>query len=238
VNAAIASNTGSYTGYSFAIPANIVRKVTDDLLNYGMVQRAYLGVTIRQVDSKLVKEKGLNVINGVFIETVTETGGARQAGVREGDVIVAVNNMPVTTNAELLEIIGQHNPGDIVSVAVNRDGDLKNYEVELKNQEGTTELANKGDDFYLDDLGAVLEIAPDSEMRKLNLTHGLKVVELKDGMLSKGGVQNGFIILEINGLKIKTREDVGYALSNVRSGVIRIEGVYPNGMRMNYGFIL
>ncbi len=238
VNAAIASNTGSYTGYSFAIPANIVRKVTDDLLNFGLVQRAYLGVTIRQVNSELVKEKGLGVINGVFIESVTDNGGARQAGVREGDVIVSVNSMPVTTNAELLEIIGQHNPGDIVSVAVNRDGDVKNYDVELKNQEGTTELAKKGDDFYLDDLGAVLEQVPDSEMRKLNLTYGLKVVELKDGMLSKGGVQNGFIILEINGLKIKTREDVGYALSNVRSGVIRVEGIYPNGMRMNYGFIL
>ncbi len=238
VNAAIASNTGSYTGYSFAIPSNIVKKVADDLLNFGMVQRAYMGVTIRQVDSQLAREKDLSVVNGVYIESVTENGGARQAGAREGDVITMINNRPVTTNAELLEIIGQHNPGDVVSVVVNRKGELKKYEVELKNQQGTTELAKKDDEFFLDDLGATLEVVPDAEMRKLNLTYGLKVVDLKDGMLKKGGVQQGFIILEINGVQIKSRDDVGYGLNSGRTGVIRIEGVYPNGMRMNYGFIL
>lgn len=238
INAAIASNTGSYTGYSFAIPVNIVRKVADDLLNYGLVQRAYLGVTIRQVDSKLVREKSLGVNNGVFIESVTDNGGAKQAGVRSGDVITGINNTNVTTTAELLEIVGQHNPGEIVSVTVNRDGKVQSYEVELRNQEGTTLLAKKTDNFFMDDLGATLELVPDSDKRKLNLNYGLKVVELKDGMLRRGGVQKGFIILEINGVTIKSKEDVAQALGNVRSGVIRIEGVYPNGMRMNYGFIL
>lgn len=238
INAAIASNTGSYTGYSFAIPVNIVKKVADDLLNYGLVQRAYLGVTIKQVDSKLVKEKSLGVVNGVYIETVTDNGGARQAGVRSGDVITGINNIPVTTTAELLEIIGQHNPGEIVSVSVNRDGKSEKYEVELRNQDGNTVLAKKADNFFMDDLGATLELVPASEKSKLNLNYGLKVAELKDGMLKRGGVQKGFIILEINGVTIKSKEDVDYALGNVRSGVIRIEGIYPNGMRMNYGFIL
>lgn len=238
VNAAIASNTGSYAGYSFAIPANIVKKVIDDLLSFGMVQRAYMGVTIREVDSKLAKDKGLDVANGVYIESVSETGGAKASGIREGDVITAVNSHPVKSNAELLEIIGQHNPGDLVDVVIHRDGKDKLHQVELRNQEGSTTVEKKGDDFYLSDLGATLEQVPENDMRSLKLSGGLKVVELQDGMLKKGGVQEGFIILKINGYKIANRQDVSYALTNNRSGVIRIEGIYPNGMRMNYGFIL
>jgi serine protease Do len=238
VNAAIASNTGSYAGYSFAIPVNIVKKVVDDLLNFGLVQRAYLGVVIREVDSKLVKEKDLAVANGVYIESVSETGGARESGIKAGDVIVSVDSHAVKTNAELLEIIGQHNPGDIVSVLVQRNGNDQNFEVELKNQQGSTTIEKKGDDFFMSDLGATLDKVPVEEIRNLKLTGGLKVVELQDGMLKKGGVQNGFIILKINGIKIESKQDVDYALSNVSSGVIRIEGIYPNGMRMNYGFIL
>ncbi|MBW6459010.1 MAG: trypsin-like peptidase domain-containing protein [Bacteroidales bacterium] len=238
INAAIASNTGSYTGYSFAIPVNIVRKVADDLLNYGMVQRAYLGVTIRQVNSALAREKDLSVFNGVFIETLTSNGGAKQAGVKSGDVITGINNIPVTTTSELLEIIGQQNPGDIVTVTVNRNGKVQQMDVELRNQDGNTGLAKKSDDFFMSDLGATLEAVPQSEMNKLRLTHGLKVTDIQDGMLKKGGVQNGFIIQEINGVKVRSKEDVNQALKNVRSGIIRIEGIYPNGMRMNYGFIL
>lgn len=238
VNAAIASNTGSYAGYSFAIPVNIVKKVVDDLLNYGLVQRAYLGVTIREVDSKLMKEKELDVMNGVYIESVTDNGGAKASGIKSGDVIVSVDDHAVRTNAELLEIIGQHNPGEIVDVRVHRNGGEQNFQVELKNQLGSTSVEKKGDDFFMSDLGATLEQVPSEDMKNLNITNGLKVVELQDGMLKKGGVQKGFIILKINGMKISSKQDVDNALQNVQSGVIRIEGVYPNGMRMNYGFIL
>jgi len=238
VNAAIASNTGSYAGYSFAIPVNIVKKVVDDLLNYGMIQRGYLGVTIREVDSKLVKDKGLDIKNGVYVESVTETGGAKESGIKPGDVIVSVNDHAVRTNAELLEVIGQHNPGQIMDVKVHRDGSDQNFRVELKNQQGNTSIEKKGDDFFISDLGATLEIIPDEDRQNLNLTNGLKVVALQDGMLKKGGVQEGFIILKINGLKITSRQDVENALKNIKSGVIRFEGIYPNGMRMNYGFIL
>jgi len=238
VNAAIASNTGSYAGYSFAIPVNIVKKVVDDLLNFGVVQRAYMGVTIREVDSRLVKEKDLDMANGVYIESISENGGAKESGMREGDVIVSVDNFSVKTNAALLEIIGQHNPGDIVSVMVHRNGQNQDFQVELRNQQGSTAIAKKDNNFYRSDLGATLEQVPEEDIRNLKISGGLKVFELQDGMLKKGGVQKGFIILQINGVKINSKEDVDYALSNIRSGVIRIEGVYPNGMRMNYGFIL
>ena len=110
--------------------------------------------------------------------------------------------------------------------------------MELRNQQGNTSVEKKGDDFYLEDLGATLIRVPSEDKKNLNLDSGLKVIDLGDGMLKKGGVQTGFIILKINGVKISSRQDVEYALQNIRSGVIRIEGVYPNGMRMNYGFIL
>ena len=238
INAAIASNTGSYTGYSFAIPSNIVQKVVDDLLNFGNVQRAYIGVTIREVDSKFAKEKDLEVINGVYVESVSETGGAKSAGIEEGDVIVSVDNLPVKTNAELLEIIGQHNPGDLVNIIIDRNGKRQEYNVELRNHEGTTAIAKQSDDFYLADLGATFENIPEKDAKNLGLTYGLKVTGLTDGMLKRGGVQEGFIILKINGINIESKSDVDQALANTRSGVIRIEGIYPNGMRMNYGFIL
>jgi serine protease Do len=238
VNAAIASNTGSYAGYSFAIPVNIVKKVVNDLLNYGMIQRAYLGVTIREVDSKLVKDKELDVINGVYVESVTDNGGAKDSGIKAGDVIISVGSHPVRTNAELLEVLAQHNPGHIVDVRVHRNGKEQVYQVELRNQQGNTVVEKKGDDFFMADLGATLEQVQDQDKRKLGISNGLKVVDLQDGMLKKGGVQTGFIIMKINGIVIKTRSDVDYALKNIKSGVIRIEGVYPNGMRMNYGFIL
>jgi len=153
-------------------------------------------------------------------------------------VIISVDNHSVKTNAELLEVIGQHNPGDVVSVLVNRDGTDKEFRVELRNQQGSTAVEKKGDDFFMSDLGATMEQVPDEDIKNLKLTGGLKVVELQDGMLKKGGVQNGFIILKINGFKIASKQDVDYALSNIKNGVIRIEGIYPNGMRMNYGFIL
>lgn len=238
INAAIASNTGSYAGYSFAIPSNIVKKVVDDMLNYGVVQRAYMGVSIREVDSKLAKEKQLPIANGVYIESVTETGGAKESGITSGDVIVSVDNHQVRTNSELLEVIGQHNPGDIVSVLVNREGVEKNFQVELRNQEGNTSIEKKGDNFFISDLGATFEQINSEDKTKLGITGGLKVVDLQDGMLKRGGVQQGFIILKINGIKIMTKQDADSALSNIKNGVIRIEGVYPNGMKMNYGFIL
>jgi serine protease Do len=215
-----------------------VKKVVNDLKKYGVVQRAYMGVTIREVDSKLMQEKKLDAADGVYIESVADNGGAKAAGIKEGDVITSIDNLPVKSNAELLEEIGQHSPGDFVNVTVDRDGKSMEFRVELKNQEGNTALAKKGDNFYMSDLGATLEQVPKEDLQSLKISNGLKVVDLQDGLLKKGGVQIGYIIQNINGTKIVSKDDVDRALSNVKNGVIRIEGIYPNGMRMNYGFIL
>ena len=238
INAAIASNTGSYAGYSFAIPVNIVKKVVNDFISYGQVQRAYLGVVIREVNSRLAEEKGLNVVNGVFIEDLAETGGARDAGLKEGDVIRSINRQPVHTTSELLEIIGQHNPGDKVNVEVLRDGKARDYLVELRNQSGSTEMIKEKAPEFQADLGAEFGAADGKLMSKLGLDYGMQVKSIGDGMLRKGGVEEGFIITRINDVLIRSIDDIENAMNNVRGGVIRIEGIYPNGMRMNYGFVL
>jgi Do/DeqQ family serine protease len=238
VNAAIASNTGSYTGYSFAIPANIVKKVVDDILSYGSVQRAYLGVVIREVDSKMAADKGLDVVSGVFIDGLSESGGAREAGLREGDVIRSVNQVPTNTTSELLEIIGQHSPGDVVMVDVRRNGKDMQYQVELRNQSGTTDITKKADSEYYAGLGANFTPITADLQKKLGISKGMQVTEVGDGLLQRGGVQAGFIILQINDTEVDSVSDIQDAMNDIEGGVIRIEGVYPNGMRMSYGFVL
>ncbi len=238
INAAIASNTGAYTGYSFAIPVNIVKKVVDDLMNYGQVQRAFIGVIIREMNAELADDKGFDEIQGVYVEALSEGGGAEEAGIEEGDLILSVDDISVNTTAQLLEIVGQHSPGDIVNVAVLRGDRVVDYKVELKNDRGETTLAKAEKDYYSSNLGATFETVSKEEMEDLGITNGLKVSELEEGLLLNGGVKEGFIILEINNVKIRDRNDINYAMNNTKGGVIRIEGVYPNGMRMNYGFIL
>jgi Do/DeqQ family serine protease len=238
INAAIASNTGSYAGYSFAIPVNIVQKVVNDFLSYGAVQRAYLGVVIREVDSRLAEEKGLDVVSGVYVEDLSENGGAKDAGIEKGDVIRYIGPQAITTTSELLEAIGQHGPGDVVEVTVLRDGKSLNYQVELRNQSGNTEKTRKPETEYVADLGASFKPVSEELMKKLGLTYGMQVDEIGEGMMNKGGIEEGFIIMQINKRQIKTLEDIDIAMKNVQGGVIRIEGIYPNGMRMNYGFVL
>jgi Do/DeqQ family serine protease len=238
INAAIASNTGSYAGYSFAIPVNIVKKVVNDFLDYGEVQRAYLGVVIREVNSRLADEKGLDVVSGVYIEELSDNGGAKDAGIQEGDVIRSINQQPTNTTSELLEVIGQHNPGDLVDVEVLREGENMNYMVELRNQRGSTEITTELASEFQTELGATFKPVSEELKKKLELDYGMQVEEVKDGILYKGGVEEGFIITEINDEDIKSLEDLENAMDKIRGGVIRIEGIYPNGMRMNYGFIL
>ena len=217
---------------------NIVKKVVNDFLSYGAVQRAYLGVVIREVDSKLADQKGLDVVSGVYIEDMSEGGGGKDAGMRKGDVIIAIDHQPTNTTSELLEIIGQHSPGDVVDVTVDRDGKDMDFQVELRNQSGTTAITKNEVSAFQADLGASFTKVPDDLRNKLQIKNGMQVAEVGDGILSKGGVEVGFIILKINDDTINSLDDIKSAMKHADDGVIRIEGIYPNGVRMNYGFVL
>ncbi len=237
INAAIASQTGAYEGYSFAIPVNIVKKVMDDLLSFGEVQRAYIGVSIRELTPDYAKELGVDP-NGVYVTSVTESGGAALAGIKGGDIITSIEGITVNSTAQLLEVIGQHRPGDNLSLAVLRDGNQKVFKVLLQNENGTTGLVKAQENFNIEQFGATFGQIPENEKESLRLKNGLKIIEMSKGLLRNGGVREGFIILRINNISINSQKDIELALANANDGFLKVEGVYPDGMRIIYGFEL
>ncbi|MDP6908176.1 MAG: Do family serine endopeptidase [Flavobacteriales bacterium] len=234
INTAIASNTGSYAGYSFAVPVNIARKVVDDILEFGTVQRAFIGVSIRDLNGKLAMEKGLKVSEGAFVMGLAGGGAAEDAGIRKGDIIVAVDGVEVKNVPELQEKIGSYRPGDYAKVTVLRDEKLRNFDVELRNRNGNTELVSKEADVMVQ-LGADLQPLNEYDMRKLGIRGGLQVKNLSNGKLKGAGIKEGFIITRVDRKSVQSSKDVISAL-NKKDGGVLIEGVYPNGLTAYYGF--
>lgn len=235
INSAIASNTGSYTGYSFAIPVNIARKVVADLLEFGEVQRAFIGVSIRDLDSKLAQEKSINELKGVYVNGLTTGGSAEEAGIKEGDVITKIGDVAINKVAELQEQIGRYRPGDKINVTLKRNNQEKILSVILKNKNGNTDVVEKAKIEVVSALGATFEDINDTDKKKLGIENGLKISKLSAGKLLSAGIKEGFIITGVDKKKISSVEDIKSALENKKGGVL-IEGVYPNGMRAYYGF--
>ncbi|MFP4469065.1 MAG: Do family serine endopeptidase [Bacteroidales bacterium] len=233
INAAIASNTGSYAGYSFAIPVNIVKKVVNDFINYGEIQRAYIGVTIRDIDSELADELALKNLKGVYVVSVVDNSSADDADVRPEDIILEIDGIEINSVSRLLETIGQHNPGDRVNVTLDRDGRIIQKELLLKNRENSFDIVSNQTDETIEALGALFEQPPVEEMSRLGIDYGMKIVEMDRGKLMNKGVREGFIITEIDKNPIRSIDDIKNQLTGKRGGVL-IEGVYPNGQRAYY----
>jgi len=231
INAAIASGTGYYTGYSFAIPVNIVRKVVEDFMKFGKIQRAYLGLYYREIDDQFAKEKGFTDLRGIYVDDVVEGGPAAIAGIRQGDVIVRIDNNHINGKAELMEIIGQKNPGDKVTVIVMRDG--RESELALTMQSEESQVASVRDS-KMNYQGATFSPVTLNEKRKFNIDYGFKITALQNGKLKNAGISAGFIVLSVDRKPIRTTQDLKEALTN-RQGGILIEGIYPNGLRAYYG---
>lgn len=233
INTAIASQTGSYTGYSFAVPANIVQKVVADLKEYGEVQRALLNVNIGDVDAEVAKEYNLDKIEGVFIGKVQPGGAAELAGIKDKDVIISVDGVPVNSTAELQEQIGKHRPGDKVTVVIKRDNKKKPFNVTLRNKHGDTEIV-KGenpDDIF----GAKFEAVSDRDKEDLGIRYGIKITELKDGKFKDAGIKKGFIVTQVNKNAVSEVNDFKRIIKNSRGGIL-VEGIYPNGEVAYYVF--
>jgi Do/DeqQ family serine protease len=234
INSAIKSNTGSYTGYSFAIPSNIVKKVVSDIIEFGEVQRAFLGVSINDITDEIAQKLNLSTLKGVFVAGVNNNGAAAEAGIEPGDIITKVGNIEVNKTSELLEHIGQFRPGDKVNLTVIRDGKEKIIPVVLKNYKGSTELVNKTEIAQWQALGADFTEINEKEKKALGIEYGLKIKQLKSGKLAYAGIQPGFIITKINNEPIKDFSDLIDKINKSNGGVL-IEGVYPNGKRAYYG---
>ena len=226
INTAIASPTGAYSGYGFAVPANIVNKVVKDLMEYGVVQRGVLGVMIRTVDGKLTKENNLKVTEGVYVDSLLENSAAGNAGIKVGDVILSVDEIAIESTPKLQETIARHRPGDIVNIIVDRKGKQKDFKVTLNNRKGNTKLVQKEHRAILDVLGANLETLDKETANKLDLQGGVKVKELYTGKLRKyTEIREGFIITKIDGASINTLEELEKRLEKKKGGVL-LEGVY------------
>lgn len=232
INTAIASMTGSYSGYSFAIPSTIVKKVVADLKEYGIVQRAILGVSISEINGETAKKFGIDEIKGVYVADVSNNSGAEEAGIKKGDIILRVDNTVVNSPSKLQEQIGMHHPGDIVKVMIKRDHKTKLFNVTLRNMLGDTKIIKSGTDEFL---GATFKNISKEEAFRLRINNGIKIAKINRGKLKDAGLKAGFIITYVNKEEVKSIEDFE-RIVNHSSGGILIEGIYPNGERAYFVF--
>jgi Do/DeqQ family serine protease len=235
INTAIASQTGSYTGYSFAVPVSIVEKIVADLMEYGEVQRGMLGINIRDVNSDLANELDLSTTQGVYVANVMEDSGAEEAGIEKGDVIIDVNGEEVTRVSELQEKISRFRPGDKVNVTAMREGKKKEFYVTLRNIYGSTDVVKGGKSFEI--LGAEFEEVSNSEKARLRIRNGLQVTNISRGKLQEAGIQEGYIITKANRVPISSTEDLRKVVDMVEEGLF-LTGIYPSGQVAYYAINL
>jgi serine protease Do len=235
INAAIASPTGSYAGYSYAIPANIVKKVAADIIQYGAVQRAYLGIETRDFKNATPQEIskfGLDKNVGVYVAKVAPQSGAMAAGIKEGDFIAAINNVPINSFPQLTEQISRFKPGDHISVSYLRNGKTINTNVELKNKNGTTDVVKEKPVSQI--LGAQFRSLSTQELKKYNITGGLQITDLGNGLLAQQtNIKKGFVVSGVNGNPVKDAASLDQLLSG-QNVSIQLEGFYPGSNGMYY----
>ena len=234
ITSAIISPSGAYSGNSFAIPVTIVKKVVNDLKEYGQVQRAFIGVNIKDLVSEDADKFKLNELKGVLITRVIDDGSAKEAGLKENDVILKFDGNSVNTVSELQEQVGKHRPGDKGTVTYSRNGKENTIPIILKNQAGNTSVvtaAMEGDIVF----GARLEALGSSEMSSMDVDYGVKVVEINEGKFKDIGMARGYIILSVNGKKVKTPADVR-EFTNSEKTLKSISGIQPDGTIFNYQY--
>lgn len=235
INTVIKSSTGSYIGYSFAVPESIVRKVVSDLKEYGVVQRALLGITYRYIDQDFVdnmgEETGVKTVGGVYVASVVEGGAASEAGLRKGDVITSIDGVELDAPSKLAEQIGKHRPNDKIKIIVKRGENVKHFEVTLRNKAGKAELLPSDAVDVVKVLGGRFAEADAKLCKKLDIRGGVQVTQVNaGGLLARARVREGFVITHINDKAIDSVADLNSITSKVRS----IDGVYPDGRAASY----
>jgi Do/DeqQ family serine protease len=236
INTAIASQTGSYSGYSFAVPVNLVEKVMRDLIDYGVVQRGYLGVQINDITQEIKTKNNLPSTKGVFVAKVVEDGSADKAGINDGDVILKIGTKEVNSVASLQEEIGKRRPGDKVSITVRtKKGEEEIKELILRNKEGETKLISKEEISKNAALGATFTELTDKEKKELNITYGVKIKSIQAGKLKSIGLTEGMVISKVNNEPIESVEQLTTKLNGVNRGIL-LEIVTESGQRDYKGF--
>lgn len=235
INTMIYSQTGNYAGYSFAVPMSIASKIVKDLKQYGVVQRAVLGVIGGNINSEITKEYDLKVTEGAFVAEFSNSSAASQAGLKVGDVITEINGVTIRSMAELQEQVNKYNPGDSIKVKVDRKGKKHTFDVVLKNSEGTTDKVEQAS---FSSLGASFKAVDEEIANRLGIRYGVKVTGVdKNGKFAEAGISKDFVILEINNQPVRSEKDVesitNKVLSRGQDKVLFIKGMLPNG-RIRY----
>jgi Do/DeqQ family serine protease len=236
INTAIASQTGNYAGYAFAVPSRLVNKVMRDLMDYGRVQRAFLGVQIAEVNQDLVDQYSLPNTKGVFVAGVNENSGAKNANIKEGNVILKVGSKEVDSPAQLQEEIGKRRPGDKVSLTVRDGKDIEIKEILLKNNEGNTELKTKSEVERYSALGASFKELTKEERNELNIDYGVKIVSISTGKLQALGLTKGMLVTKVNNEKVLSVEQLTTYLKNNNNRGILLEIMTESGRKDYVGF--
>ncbi len=232
INSAIATVTGSYQGYSFAIPISLVKKIMDDLLEFGQVQRGLLGVQIVDVNAALAEDRELDVVQGVFVNLVNDGSSAKEAGISPGDVITGINDHSVNSVSELQEWVARNRPGQVVKVTFRRNGEKREVKAVLRNYDGSSELKKKEIEYEIE--GATFEDISYIRLTKLNLDGGVLIKKLSSGKWKKAGLQEEFIITHIDKVSIDNVSDLNRAMEMKKGGVL-IEGIFFNGEKGTIG---
>ena len=239
INTAIASRTGTYNGYGFAVPSNIVSKVVEDLLQYGTVQRGMLGVQIITLNGKLAKEKELKLTQGVYVGAVNENSAADKAGIQEGDIIVQVDDVAISSSPQLQEFIARKRPGDKVNVVISRNNAEKSINVTLESTSGGTKIKSKEHRDLFNKLGADFETISKEKATALDIKGGVQLMELYPGVLRNSTqIKTGFIITKVDGNPVKNVEEFVKQMEQITGGVM-LEGIYeevPGTKYYAFGF--
>lgn len=237
INSAIYSKTGSYSGYSFAIPTSIVKKIAEDLAKFRTVQRAVLGITYTELTAKEAQERGITkVTEGLIVANVSDRSSAMEAGLKEGDVIIAINGQPTHKTSQMMEAISRFRPGEKIKITYIRDNKEYTTEATLYNKSGNTKLSQASS---IADLGCAFKKVSDETKKQLKISSGIQVAGLKNGPFKEAGIKDGFIILEVNNMRITSVEDMENAYTRVtapdsKENVMFISGLYPTGKKGYY----
>ena len=231
INTAIATPSRTFAGYSFAIPSTLVNKVVNDLREFGVVQRALLGVQITDVTADFAEERDIEEVGGVYILDVNDNSAAAAAGLRKGDIIASINGTAINTTAELQELVGRNSPGDRIDVRYVRDGRSYTTKATLKNVQGEIGMLTAESNSTFD--GATFKKANDDLLEELDLRSGVMIDKVNSGKWKEAGIKSGFVITHINKTPVESVDQVLEILRNRRGGNL-IEGVYPNGEERYY----
>ncbi|QQR96969.1 MAG: Do family serine endopeptidase [Sphingobacteriales bacterium] len=240
INSAIATPTGSYAGYSFAIPSNLAKKVVKDILDFGIVQRGFLGVNIREVDDELAKDLNLKQIKGAYITDIVKGSAAEDAGLKSGDVITKIENLEIKNTADLTEHVARYRPGDKIVVDFIRKGETLQKDVVLKSKDNKTSLLSKSDvekssGNILNDLGIEITELTSLQAKKLGIGGGVIINKVTDGIVKQNtNLKEGFIVFAINNKYIKSKDDFEQIIKESKGGGVLLQGRYENSNGIQY----